>query len=180
LIYGSPNAEDGDYVETSPIAQGLIESGYVVRTSSGSCYFLSPDRIEREENVLAAFKDLAAARRGGTITITKDMKEQQAQDALEKLEKSTSSRSTFSLRALFGAKDPSSRARPATNGKKAPSGVPTLSRWNANEDSSITGVVYGLASINDGDLITTSPIARGEMKGDAMVTTISGSVYYLE
>ena len=34
LLFGSPNAEDGDYIETSPILTGSIENGFVVTTSS--------------------------------------------------------------------------------------------------------------------------------------------------
>jgi hypothetical protein len=39
-IYGSPNFTDGEQVTTSPIAQGSLEKGEVVRTGSGSRYFL--------------------------------------------------------------------------------------------------------------------------------------------
>jgi hypothetical protein len=39
-IYGSPNFADGEQVTTSPIAQGSLEKGEVVRTGSGSRYFL--------------------------------------------------------------------------------------------------------------------------------------------
>ena len=173
LVYGSPNAADGDYVETSPIFQGSILSGCVVQTSSGSKYFLSPDKEEQEDNILAAFKDLAAARRGETITITKELNEQSARDALKEMERGDK-RSTFSLGDLFGAK----AARPKQT--SANKGVPTLARWSPNNDGTITGVVYGSKMINDGDLITTSPIASGEIKANAMVATISGSIYYLE
>ena len=58
LIYGSWNAEDGDYIETSPIKSGTLESGQVVTTQSGSRYFLSPDEKEKAANSLAAFQDL--------------------------------------------------------------------------------------------------------------------------
>ncbi len=61
----------------------------MVETASGSRYFLSPDEVEKEKNTIAAFKDLAAAQRGGTITITKETKEKQAKVAMKKLEKAT-------------------------------------------------------------------------------------------
>lgn len=148
----------------------------MVETASGSRYFLSPDEVEKEKNTIAAFKDLAAARRGGTITITKETKEKQAKVAMKKLEKATP-RSTFSLMDLFGPKD--KKAKSPANGKKGPGGVPTLSKWSANDDGTITGVISGSPSIDDGDLVTTSPIARGNKKRFESVTTVSGSVYYL-
>ena len=40
VIRGSPNFRDGERITTSPIAQGRIESGAVVKTGSGSQYFL--------------------------------------------------------------------------------------------------------------------------------------------
>lgn len=40
-ISGSPNFREGQIVTTSPIAQGRVESGSVVKTGSGSQYYLS-------------------------------------------------------------------------------------------------------------------------------------------
>lgn len=40
-ISNSPNFREGQIVTTSPIAQGRIESGAVVKTGSGSQYYLS-------------------------------------------------------------------------------------------------------------------------------------------
>lgn len=40
-ISGSPNFRDGEQVTTSQIVQGRIESGSVVKTGSGSRYFLA-------------------------------------------------------------------------------------------------------------------------------------------
>ena len=176
LVYGSPNAEDGDYVETSPIANGRLESGRVVETTSGSLYFLSPTKEEKDANTMAAFKDLAAAKKGGTITITKEMKERQAEKAMKVLSQAKP-RSTFSLRDLFGRKR--SAKKRVVNGKNAPSGVPTLLRWNVNDDGTITGIISGSPNIDDGDLVTTSPIARGKKRRFETVKTVSGSSYFL-
>lgn len=176
LVYGSPNAEDGDYVETSPIANGRLESGRVVETTSGSLYFLSPTNEEKDANTMAAFKDLAAAKKGGTITITKEMKERQAEKAMKVLSQAKP-RSTFSLRDLFGTKR--SAKKRVVNGKNAPSGVPTLLRWNVNDDGTITGIISGSPNIDDGDLVTTSPIARGKKRRFETVKTVSGSSYFL-
>lgn len=59
-----------------------------------------------------------------------------------------------------------------------PRGVPVISRWKQERDGSITGVITGSASLNDGDRITTSPI-KGATIGGTVVTTSSGSRYYL-
>ena len=127
---------------------------------------------------MAAFKDLAAAKRGGTITITKEKDNQKsAEEAMKVLEKG-SPRSTFSLFDLFGMKRKNPKPK---NGAvvKGPPGVPVLSSWSANDDGTVTGVISGSPNIEDGDMITTSPIADGKMKKLETITTISGSKYYL-
>jgi hypothetical protein len=40
-IRGSPNFRDGERITTSQIANGRIDSGSVVKTGSGSQYYLS-------------------------------------------------------------------------------------------------------------------------------------------
>jgi hypothetical protein len=40
LVQGSRNFDDGSRITTSPITTGVIVSGEVVRTGSGSRYFL--------------------------------------------------------------------------------------------------------------------------------------------
>jgi hypothetical protein len=59
-----------------------------------------------------------------------------------------------------------------------PRGVPVISRWKQERDGSITGVITGSATLNDGDRVTTSPI-KGSAIGGSVVTTSSGSRYYL-
>jgi flagellar biosynthesis GTPase FlhF len=59
-----------------------------------------------------------------------------------------------------------------------PRGVPVISRWKQERDGSITGVITGSATLNDGDRVTTSPI-KGSAIGGTVVTTSSGSRYYL-
>jgi len=41
LIGGSPNFNEGERITTSPIESGKLEDGQVVKTGSGSKYFLS-------------------------------------------------------------------------------------------------------------------------------------------
>jgi len=59
-----------------------------------------------------------------------------------------------------------------------PRGVPVISKWKQARDGSITGVITGSAAFSDGDPVTTSPI-KGTAVGGAVVTTTSGSKYYL-
>lgn len=190
LVYGSPNAEDGDYIETSPIANGSLENGNVVETKSGSRYFLSADTAF---DGFSALRDFVGGRRGGTITITKREDDEQTKErtqgyaraAMDVLEKSLP-RSTFSLMDLFGggdkgkAKADAPEPPPSPPADRAPpDGVPTLADWSCNDDGTVTGVVYGSRKIDDGNLVTTSPIVKGERKQYEIVTTVSGSIYFL-
>jgi len=54
-----------------------------------------------------------------------------------------------------------------------------LTRWSVNPDGSITGIVSGSPHLNDGDMVTTSPIVSGLLKQNEKVTTATGSTYYL-
>ena len=74
-------------------------------------------------------------------------------------------------------KKPATRAPPA---RKAPAGVPTLKRWKVNRsDGSVTGLIYGSPVFSDGDRVTTSAIAKGNIAANEVVTTGSGSRYFL-
>mmetsp|Transcript_64669 Transcript_64669/g.185987 ORF Transcript_64669/g.185987 Transcript_64669/m.185987 type:complete len:565 (-) Transcript_64669:344-2038(-) len=168
LLYGYEGAEDGDYVETSTIVDGVIESGQVVTTQTGSQYFLSPDESEKAANTIAALEDLNQARRGSTITITKKLAAGRSRGQ---------PRSTFSLMNIFG-----NRGKEQSRnilGETGPAGIPKLVEWSANDDGTITGVVSGSAKLNDGDMITTSPIVEGSPQQYATITTASGSAYFL-
>jgi len=59
----------------------------------------------------------------------------------------------------------------------APKGVPTLSRWRQNRDGSITGLISGSNSFDDGESVTTSPISTKDPDGGSVVKTGSGSTY---
>jgi hypothetical protein len=183
-IFGSLNADDGDYIETSSIAEGIIENGYVVQTASGSRYFLSSDKAANTNNVFDTLKSMANARPRGTITISKDklIKEKKTdkrvEEALEILDKG-SPRSTFSLLDLGLGFRETDLVSFFGGGNKAPEGVPKLSKWSTNEDGTITGIITGSPSMDDGEYITTSPIASGEKKRGITITTQSGSKYFL-
>jgi chemotaxis protein histidine kinase CheA len=181
-IYGSPNFSDGDFVETSPITTGTLESGNVVQTSSGSRYFLSPEAAVKQANIMAAIKDLSSAKPGSTITLTQERKEREAKAAIESIQKATP-RATFSLFGLgVGAKEeglPAASKPTQKPVKVAPRGVPTFTRWSKNRDGSITGIISGSKAFTDGDRVTTSPIAKGNCEKFQIVTTGSGSRYFL-
>lgn len=184
-IFGSPNFTDGEFVETSPITNGLLETGSVVSTSSGSRYFLSAEPATKIANIAAAIQDMSSAKPGATITLTRQRKEREAAAAREAVE-SAKPRATFSLFGLgFGEADeglPEPTAprpsRPIPK-KQAPRGVPTMSRWKKNRDGSITGLISGSKAFSDGDRVTTSPITKGNVAGGEVVTTGSGSRYFL-
>ena len=57
-----------------------------------------------------------------------------------------------------------------------PAAIPTITNWKRNSDGSVSGFVYGSQYYLDGDDITTSPLTT-KAKGDAIVTTSSGSKY---
>jgi len=194
-IYGSPNFEDGDFIETSPISKGKIENGSVVATKSKSRYYLSAATAVKKSNIMAAFKDLAGAKPGATITLTSERKEREAKAAIQAIEKAKP-RSTFSLfglglgdldKGLPPKKEPTKSA-PKKNARKkasspkvkvAPKGVPTVSRWNVNRDGSITGIISGSINFNEGEQVTTSMISNGRIESGEVVTTGSGSRYFL-
>ena len=185
-IFGSPSFEDGDFVETSPITKGKIENGAVVATSSGSRYFLSAETAVRKANIMAAIKDMKEAKPGATITLTKERKAREAKAAADAV-KQAKPRATFSLFGLgFGDVDeglpPAKKVTPAAKAptKGAPPGVPTMKRWKFNKDGSITGIISGSKSFKDGERVTTSMISRGRITRGEVVTTGSGSRYYLD
>ena len=118
-----------------------------------------------------------------------DKMKRKTRSAMEILEKSFP-RSTFSLFELFdGEKDRAKTANvisppqpllspPAS--KRPPTGTPTLTGWNFNEDGTITGYIFGSPNIGDGYLVTTSPVVNdGERKQFETVTTATGSLYFL-
>jgi hypothetical protein len=175
LIYSSPNFDDGDRVETSKITGGIVENGNVVTTESGSRYFLG-EEIPSEDAV-EPLKQLLNAIPGATITLTRKAKEK---ESVEKPK--PRSLSTFSL---FGAgsgapRELLDRNVSSSSNKRAPRGVPTIKRWKKNRDGSVSGYIYGSSSFQDGEKVTTSVIAAGNLIPGEIVRTGSGSRYFLE
>jgi hypothetical protein len=58
--------------------------------------------------------------------------------------------------------------------------VTTLDEWQLLDSGSVVGSVKGHPTLNDGDIITTSPLAsRGDVRTQAIVSTLTGSQYML-
>jgi hypothetical protein len=188
VIFRSESAVDGDYIETSCLdITSIAESGYVVQTISGSQYYLCDEPVEADiPDLKNLFQGFVPFRRSGTITISKTLKSTEPRkdvnEAMNTLARSKP-RTTFSLFDLLGAK-PKKSVRPPTrgsvpDGQVAPVGVPTLMQWTYNDDGTVSGTIFGSSSIRDGNLINTSPIARGVAQRFQVVTTESGSAYFL-
>jgi HD-GYP domain-containing protein (c-di-GMP phosphodiesterase class II) len=187
-IYGSTNFNDGERVETSVIVTGTVDNGYIVKTDSGSRYFLSTEKPitnSPTSDSSGPLQALLSALPGATISLTKSAQENASarKDAIarKKADDVMKPRPTFSL---FGSQVPSSTSLPSTvvtkaSIKAAPRGVPTIQRWRKNRDGSVTGSIYGSSNFSDGEQVTTSPIAMGTLAAGELVRTGSGSKYFL-
>lgn len=164
---------------------GAVADGSVVKTGSGSRYFLSSDESIKAANRQKAIKDMQSARSGATITLTKERKEMEAR-AASAAQQESRNRPTFSLFGMGGgdASPDTSRARQAVPQAqapraRAPSGVPSIVKWRKNFDGSITGFISGSPNFSEGEKVTTSPITGGTVSGGQVVKTGSGSRYFL-
>lgn len=187
-VYGSPNFNEGERIETSEIVSEAIMNGVIVKTSSGSRYFLSDDASLKQANRQAALKDMASAKPGATITLTRMERERQAKVAQEALEQAKP-RATISLFGLLSGDDeepmpiktPAVKTATATASpvRKTPRGVPTINKWKQNRDGSVTGLITGSPNFSENERITTSPIVSGAISPGSVVRTGSGSKYFL-
>jgi hypothetical protein len=58
--------------------------------------------------------------------------------------------------------------------------VTTLEEWQLLDSGSVVGSVKGHPTLNDGDIITTSPLSnQGDVRTQAVVSTLTGSQYKL-
>ena len=164
-------------------------NGVVVKTSYGSRYFLSNDSSIKKANIEKAMQAMGSAKPGATIMLTRQERERQTKAAEEAL-KSAKPRATISLFGItLGGEEEepvpvkSSATATATTKapavKNAPRGVPTISKWRKNRDGSVTGSITGSPRFSEGEKITTSPIASGDIASGNVVKTGSGSRYFL-
>jgi hypothetical protein len=189
-IYGSANFKDGERIETSAIASGAVDNGFVVKTDSGSRYFLSKEapNVPATSDAEGPLQALMSALPGATITLTKAAQEKTSKVATKKAaepparkkpsESVAQPRPTFSL--FGGAIAPPSGETKAAPVSAAPRGVPTIRRWRVNRDGSVTGIIFGSSNFAEGERVTTSPIASGNLTNGSTVRTGSGSRYFLE
>jgi hypothetical protein len=165
-------------------------NGVIVKTSSGSRYFLSNDQSIRQKSrsQMAAIKDMASAKPGATITLTRMERERQAKAAKEVMQQAKP-RATISLFGITLGDDgtapmpaksaPAATKKPTTAARKAPRGVPTINKWRKNRDGSVTGLITGSPNFSENERITTSEIKSGALSSGSVVTTGSGSKYFL-
>jgi len=76
-------------------------------------------------------------------------------------------------------KRPAVKKATSPRAKVAPKGVPTMTRWKLNSDGSIRGNISGSPNFRDGEQVTTSMITKGRIDQGEIVTTGSGSQYFL-
>lgn len=165
-VTGSSAFKDGESITTS-IIKGQISENSVVQTVSGSKYFLMP----KESSLLSKLSPAAKA--------PSPMSEK-SQTVLKEANRGA----TISLGFLkFGSDDNKEDTSAAATSrsktmpkilKKAPIGVPKISKWRQNRDGSVSGIIYGSMAFKDGEPVTTSPITSNAVDG-ALVQTTSGS-----
>ena len=158
-ISGAAAYSDGESVTTSPLATDA-DFGALVETTSGSKYYLAEKGAKIPQTGSATAAPAKTGFSFGSPAKTKSV-------------------TPASTKTAFGVGKPQAAAKPPAK-KPAPRGVPILSRWRQNRDSSITGLISGSPGFDDGERITTSPIAKGTVAEGQVVQTGSGSRYYLD
>ena len=104
-------------------------------------------------------------------------KAKQAQDTVKRA-KPGATISLFGFGTQKVAESPAQKAvKPSAQSRKvsaAPRGMPVISKWRQNKDGSVSGIISGSPSFEDGQPITTSPI-KSDALGGAIAQTGSGS-----
>ena len=156
-IYGSRAFGEGESVTTSPITTEPVD-GAVVQTTSGSKYYLEPKGAKPKSIAKKTFQPKKAVNKTVASKYTSIAKTQVA-----------FAKQSTPVKKQVGKAQP----------KRAPRGVPSLVNWRKNSDKSITGFISGSPTFSEGERVTTSPIARGEIGAGQVVKTGSGSSYFL-
>jgi len=148
---------------------------------------------ERRAKEAAKAKEAAAFARAKQVEAAQKDKQKRAaekEQAKQKLEEekqeraslaklaSVASSTTISLLG-FGKADKEDADFGRKMAAQAPSGVPTLTRWRKNTDGSLSGYITGARNFEDGERVTTSIISKGEFANGQVVTTRTGSRYFL-
>jgi len=129
----------------------------------------------------AAKKQAAAEARKQADEARKADAEARRSKAARAAQQATSRAPIGATISLFGFGDPDSENSPPPSRPlvKAPRGVPTIVNWRKRRDGGITGNVYDSPSFSDGERIDTSKVASGTFENNNVVTTVSGSRYFL-
>merc|ERR1711865_368709 len=136
-------------ITTSPVGQGAISNSVVI-TSSGSKYFL------QEEEKQTGFFGFGGRR-----------------------EESSTPEPKANVSSKKKVSKPAATSKRVPKPVVAPKGVPTLNNWEPNRDGTITGIISGSDNFEEGERVTTSAIAKGKIMANQVVTTGSGSKYFL-
>eukprot|EP00559_Dactyliosolen_fragilissimus_P008096 CAMPEP_0184872412 /NCGR_PEP_ID=MMETSP0580-20130426/41276_1 /TAXON_ID=1118495 /ORGANISM="Dactyliosolen fragilissimus" /LENGTH=1145 /DNA_ID=CAMNT_0027375209 /DNA_START=30 /DNA_END=3464 /DNA_ORIENTATION=- len=175
-IYGAKAYKDGEKIRTSKIKTGSAE-GALVETESGSRYYLETTQQakQRDQNqILAKNTDMQNRKKG-----IEDSKGKRADNSSIKAKTFVTPgiKMSETIRNTKQIQKPS-LAKPMIV-SSAPRGIATLSKWQQNNDGTVSGMIYGSGKYKDGQQVTTSKIKTGSAEG-ALVETESGSRYYLE
>jgi hypothetical protein len=204
-LTGSPNFEEGDLVETTAISGGKIENGSTVTTSTGSRYFLSAEKPTKvapsKAKAFGSSPTITLTNQRKAIE-AKDESETPPKSTFSMFglfggggdSEPTMPKTQLSKPKAFGvarakkappakkaaqAKTPAPAKKTAPAAKAPPKGVAALSGWRANADGSVSGLIIGSPNFEDGERVTTSPIVKGRYAKGEVVTTGSGSKYFL-
>jgi hypothetical protein len=143
-------------------------------------YFLAPGKSKTKAAAAKkAEKVIQVAKPRASISLFGGGQEEKkaAAKKAEKLIQGAKPRASISL--FGGGQGEKKAAPPKKQQKKAPSGVPSLARWKENDDGTVTGFISGSSSFDEGERVTTSPIASGKVTAGQVVRTGSGSKYFL-
>ena len=189
-IFNSSSFEDGKMITTSPV-KTKVSPGSIVETSSGSKYLLDPG----EDKILKEYQ--AKPKRSTFISQNKKKSAAIPIPSTETTRSRPKARATFSLFGLgegqkMSQKQPDTMIQAVTKqpnkfnkstnvSADAPPGIPKVIDWKQNFDGSISGFVTGASDkFVEGERIVTSPLRKGEVvKSESIVTTVSGSEYFL-
>ena len=156
-IFDSDDYRDNSKIATSPI-RGAARAGGVVTTGSGSKYQLGEEKVKKVKKASGG-NDSGGG--GGLFA------------------KAFANAPTSGTQEIKSPAKASITKRSSAP-KKAPRGVPRIIDWKVNGEGGISGRIVGSADFFDGETVSTSPIAKGTIDEGEVVTTGSGSKYFLE
>jgi len=88
-------------------------------------------------------------------------------------------RPSFQIPQLGKKPESSSPSGTVPKPTKAPKDTPTIVAWRKNANGGVSGQIFGSMNFKEGERVETSSIASGEVENGSVVTTESGSKYFL-